>query len=225
MKLIKAALFLLPWFFIISTTTAQSARLAQQNQASADIEKVYLQTDRDYYFQGDTIWFKAYLLEGKSLSPVSDIQNLHVELIDSSGTSSQYQVSLCEYGLASGCLIITDTSATGPFIIRAYTDYQKNFGEELFFHKTIRISRVKNSFEIESDNSALTNEKQQIDVSFFPEGGFLLTGSQNLIAFKAVDQTGLGKAIKGMVLNSNGDGVVAFRTDYKGMGRLFFTIS
>ena len=84
---------------------------------------------------------------------------------------------------------------------------------------------MKNSFEIESDNSALTNEKQQIDVSFFPEGGFLLTGSQNLIAFKAVDQTGLGKAIKGMVLNSNGDGVVAFRTDYKGMGRLFFTIS
>ena len=223
MKLIKAALFLFSWFFIFSTSTAQSSGLALENQASACIEKVYLQTDRDYYFLGDTIWFKAYLLEGKSLSPVSDIQNLHIELIDSKGTSTQNLVFLCEYGLASGYISISDTSATGPFIIRAYTDYQKNFGEELFFHKTIRISKVKNSFEIESDNAALKNEKQKIDVSFFPEGGFLLTGSQNLIAFKAVDQTGLGISIKGIVLNKDGDAVVAFRTDYKGMGRLFFT--
>lgn len=223
MKLIKPALFLFSWFFIFNTSTAQSSGLPSENHTNAGIEKVYLQTDRDYYFLGDTIWYKAYLLDGKSLSPLSDLQNLYIELIDTKGTTSQSQVSLCEYGLASGYILISDTSATGPSIIRAYTDYQKNFGEELFFHKSIRISKVKNSFEIESDNSALKNEKQEIDVSFFPEGGFLLTGSQNIIAFKALDQTGLGKAIKGMVLNSKGDGVVAFRTDYKGMGHLFFT--
>jgi len=223
MKLIQAALFLFSCFLIFNTSTAQSNGSASDMRAAPGIEKVYLQTDRDYYFLGDTIWYKAYLVDGKSMSPVSDIQNLYIELIDTKGTITQNQVSLCEHGLASGCIVISDTSTTGPNLIRAYTDYQKNFGEELFFHKTIRISEVKNSFEIESENAVVKDEKQKIDVSFFPEGGFLLTGSQNLIAFKAIDQTGHGKAIQGMVLDGSGDAVVAFKSDYKGMGRLFFT--
>ena len=114
------------------------------------------------------------MLNGQSLSFVSDIQNLYIELFDSEGKITQNQVILCEYGQASGSITISDTSVTGPFVIRAYTDYQKNFGEEMFFHKTIRISESKNSFEIESGKPATSKEKPEIDVSFFPEGGFLI---------------------------------------------------
>ena len=208
--------------FSINALVAQNSGLLSQSQSPVTVEKVYLQTDRDFFFLGDTIWFKAYLLDGQSLSLVSDIQNLYVELIDSQGKIRQEQVLLSEYGQASGSIIIPDTSVTGPFVIRAYTDYQKNFGEEMFFHKTIRISETKNSFELESDLPVIKKEKPEIDVSFFAEGGFLLTGTQNLVAFKAVDQTGIGVPIKGKVLNSSGSAVVFFRTDYKGMGQLFF---
>ena len=49
------------------------------------IEKVYLHTDRTYYYPGDDIWFKAYLIDAfdRSLSDLS--RNLHVELISPSG--------------------------------------------------------------------------------------------------------------------------------------------
>lgn len=222
MKMLNAVPLFLISFLIINTSTAQNSRLHSQNKTRVNIEKLYLQTDRDYYFLGDTIWFKAYLLDGQCLSPVSDVQNLNVELIDSKGSIFQNQVFLCQYGLASGSIWIADTSATGPVAIRAYTDYQKNFGADLFFHKTIRISEVKNSFEIESEKSTANSEKSEIDVSFFPEGGFLLAGTQSLVAFKAVDKTGKGVSIQGVVLDSHRNGVVAFKTDYKGMGRLSF---
>ena len=39
-------------------------------------EKLYLHTDRDYYFLGDTIWFKAYYLNGQTQR---FIQGLYVE--------------------------------------------------------------------------------------------------------------------------------------------------
>jgi len=222
MNLTKTTLLFFISLFIINTSTAQNSGLLSQIQAPVTFENVYLHTDRDFFFLGDTIWFKAYLLDGQSLSLVSDIQNLHIELIDIEGKITQKQVLLCKYGETSGSITISDTSVTGPFVIRAYTDYQKNFGEEVFFHKTIRISEAKNSFEIESEKTAIEKGKPEIDVSFFPEGGFLLTGTQNLIAFKAVDRTGRGIPIGGKVLNSKGEAVVFFRTDYKGMGRLFF---
>ncbi len=222
MNWITLSLFIFISLFISKASTAQNNELLSQRQVPDAIEKVYLQTDRDFFFLGDTIWFKAYLLDGQNLSLVSDIQNLYVELIDSQGKIRQEQVLLSEYGQASGSIIIPDTSVTGPFVIRAYTDYQKNFGEEMIFHKTIRISETKNSFELESDLPVIKKEKPEVDVSFFPEGGFLLTGTQNLVAFKAVDQTGMGVPIGGKVLNSKGEAVVFFRTDYKGMGQLFF---
>ena len=119
MKLIKTTLLFLISFFIINSSTAQNNGLILQSQPPVTIEKLYLQTDRDFYFLGDTIWFKAYLLDGQSLSPVSDIQNLYVELINSQGRITQNQVSLCEYGLASGNITISDTSNTGPVVIMA----------------------------------------------------------------------------------------------------------
>jgi hypothetical protein len=223
MKLIKAALFLLFSFLVLNSSMANFSDSFPLKQTHVTIEKVYLQTDRDFYFVGDTICFKVFLLSGRSLSLVSDLQNLYVELIDGKGSVAQKQILLCEYGQASGSITISDNSVTGPFVIRAYTDFQKNYGEDLFFHKTIRISESKNSIELESVQQADKIQNPEIDVSFFPEGGFLLTGTQNLIAFKAVDQKGIGIPISGKVLNCHEEAVVFFRTVYKGMGRTSFS--
>ena len=35
-------------------------------------EKVYIHTDRPYYLKGDTIWFRAYLVDASSLRPVTN---------------------------------------------------------------------------------------------------------------------------------------------------------
>lgn len=63
----------------------------------------------------------------------------------------------------------------------------------------------------------------EIDITFFPKGGFLLSGIQNLVAFKAINQEGLGVQVKGVVVNESGEAVVAFRSDYMGKGRFSYT--
>ena len=184
------------------------------------LEKLYLHTDREFYFLGETIWFKAYLLDGQSFSPVTDIQNLYIDLIDSKGRISQNQVLLYENGDASGSILIPDTSLTGTFMIRAYTDYLKNFGEETYFHKALQISKVMSSLDLESDKPVFHEGKHELGISFFPEGGYLLADTKNLIAFKAIDENGKGIPINGKVLDNNGETISLFKTYYNGMGRM-----
>ena len=45
------------------------------------VEKVYLHTDRDTYYPGDNIWFKAYLIDARERFLSDNSNNLHVELI------------------------------------------------------------------------------------------------------------------------------------------------
>ena len=222
-KMYKAPTLVILFFLFIELTLGQYGDVLYPSQIYSGIEKTYLQTDKDFYFLGDTIWYKAYLLDGQSLRPVPDIQNLHIELINSSGSILMAQMLLCESGLASGRMIIPDTLRTGPFLLRVYTDYQRNFGEDLFFHKNLRIARVKNSFEIEAERSSYDQMENKIDVSFFPEGGFLLAETENLVAYKAIDHTGLGIKVQGVVIDDSREAVVAFRSNYKGMGRFSFT--
>ena len=45
-------------------------------------EKAYLHLDKPYYTAGETIWFKAYLVEANTLIPDTVSIPLYVELID-----------------------------------------------------------------------------------------------------------------------------------------------
>jgi hypothetical protein len=206
--------------FIPGASQGQSTDVPFRDNDTIAFEKIYLHTDREFYFLGETIWFKAYLLDGQNLTPVPDVQNLYIDLIGSKGEVLYHQVLLCENGQASGNIMIPDTMETGPFLIRAYTDYLRNFGEEAFFHKPVKISRLKSSFELASERPMLPEGDHQMDISFFPEGGSLLAGVRNLVAFKAIDENGTGIPVKGKVLDNRGKTVEVFKSQYKGMGRM-----
>ncbi|MCD8740315.1 hypothetical protein LT679_06840 [Mucilaginibacter roseus] len=64
---------------------------------------------------------------------------------------------------------------------------------------------------------------QNIDVQFMPEGGSLVAGLYNRVAFKAVGESGLGLNVKGSVFNSKNEEVSVFTALHKGMG--MFAIS
>jgi hypothetical protein len=61
------------------------------------------------------------------------------------------------------------------------------------------------------------------DVQFFPEGGNMLNGVSNKVAFKAIGTNGLGLNIKGVVINSNGNEVAKLGSSHLGMGVFEFT--
>ena len=60
------------------------------------------------------------------------------------------------------------------------------------------------------------------DVTFHPEGGYLVPGRACRVAFKAVDPSGLGEDITGVVYNSRDEKVTAFTSLMMGMGAFSF---
>ncbi len=61
-----------------------------------------------------------------------------------------------------------------------------------------------------------------IDVQFLPEGGNLVNGVENNVAFKAIDKYGHGADVHGYVKNSSGVIVCNFSSTHMGMGTFQF---
>ena len=61
------------------------------------------------------------------------------------------------------------------------------------------------------------------DVQFFPEGGSLVQGLSNRVAFRIADQSGKGLHCKGSLVNAAGDTIAHFQSLRFGMGQFSFT--
>ncbi len=71
---------------------------------------------------------------------------------------------------------------------------------------------------------ALPQFTDSLDLQFFPEGGDLLAGQLQSIAFKAVGVDGKARAIQGSIYNSMGDSVASLNTTFKGMGLFYLQV-
>lgn len=179
-------------------------------------EKVYIHTDRQTYAAGETIWLKAYLTAGPFHIPSSLSATIYVELIDSEGELILQHKLFTPDGFASGQLELSDSIRSGNYLLRAYTNWMRNSGEEYFFHRPLKIW---NSQVISEPSTTRETEfaASKVDVQFFPEGGNLVRGILSKVAFKAIGEDGLGKAVKGKILE--GDAVIAeFESNEFGMG-------
>jgi hypothetical protein len=102
-------------------------------------EKVYLHLDRPYYATGETIWFKAYLTAGAFHLPSSLSRTIYVELINGEGELVKKLRLLSINGSAAGDIVLSDSLASGNYLVRAYTNWMKNTGEDYFFHCPMKI--------------------------------------------------------------------------------------
>ena len=179
------------------------------------IEKVYLHTDRITYYPGDDIWFKAYLIDASERLLSNYSRNLHVELISpSSGIINSHILNIVN-GLANGDLHLSENLKSGEYRLRAYTNYMRNFGEELFFNKSIIIINPADSARALS-NHKIDNTK--LELTFYPEGGSLVENVTSLVAFKAEDANGMGCEVTGEIYSSSGELITSFKSIHDGMG-------
>lgn len=68
----------------------------------------------------------------------------------------------------------------------------------------------------------LPDPRTDFEVSFMPEGGDLLEGCQQTIAFKAIGCDGLSREVSGLILNDKEEQVAFIQTLHKGMGAFEF---
>ncbi len=207
------------WFtYITNHFNSYTEKIPQQ--------KVYLQLDRDEYVIGSTLWYKAYVLNSKEQKPDAISANLYVELISPEKRVFMQQLLKLENGVANGDFPMHDTLTTGNYQIRAYTANMKNYGKDYLFSKKIRIINPNKLYYTKAIHKKAKKIKKQltdIDLQFFPEGGALVTNLQSKLAFKAINNQGLGVDVEGKIVTKKGKEVGSFKSTHLGMGVIDFT--
>ncbi len=114
-----------------SETGIEAEKLDWQN-FSLLREKVYLHTDRDYYYPRETIWFKAYM--GYSMPLLRDTLSrlLYVEMVSPTGEILSTKNVRIRNGFGWGEFVVPHALAAGEYYLRAYTNWMRNYGKDLY---------------------------------------------------------------------------------------------
>jgi hypothetical protein len=181
-------------------------------------EKVYLHTDKPHYSAGETIWFKAYLVEGQLHLPSAPSNIVYVDLVDpSQNVMATRNIKIEEGGGAGDFTLDTDLSP-GTYSLRAYTNYMRNFDDAFFFKRDFQL------FDPYAQQTPRLSKPASSDFTaqFFPEGGDLVEGLSATVAVKTVGADGKGVDVKGKILDGNGQQVAFFKSLKFGMGFFSF---
>ncbi len=211
MKKYQSLLFCLISSIAVFAQTTDSLKL-HYNYFSQYLspEKLYLHIDRTIFVPGETIWFKGYL-ENKSYQSVMPTSNLmYVELLGDT-VVSRVMIKRGEDGFA-GHILLSEKITPGEYILRAYTNWNRNMPAEYMFNSKIRIVDSKNPAENEP-----VSKKSDLKIDFYPESGRYFAGMMATIAFKTNY-----KNLKGFIQNSKGEKVTDFCTEHDGMGKVMF---
>ena len=192
----------------------------QFNQYNKEVytEKIYLNTDRNFYLSGELIWFKIYVTNGitNHLSTLSKIA--YTELLDkNNNVFLQGKIGISE-GTGNGSLYLPLNIPSGNYKIRCYTNWMKNFDAAFYFETVVTIVNAAGSGMLPVADSI-----PQYDISFFPEGGNLVQETENNIAFKITDKNGLGLNKCTGILTVGSDTVTLFSPQHAGIGTFLFT--
>jgi hypothetical protein len=122
-------------------------------------------------------------------------------------------------GIGNGSLYIPASLGTENYLIRAYTNWMKNYDAEFYFQKPVIIVNPFISISAET----LTTASPALDVQFFPEGGNFVAGLKSKVGFKAYDLLGTGINVEGTIINQFNDTVTTFKSLKFGIGQFPFT--
>ena len=212
MSVQQSLLLLLVLVSFSLSTAAQNLEATLQTYADRYMpEKVHLHYDKGAYAPGETVWFKAYLVEG--LMPAERSKNFYVDWLDEKGIVLHHTVSPIVDGATNGQYAIPEDYKGKYLQVRAYTRWMMNFDTAFLYSKNIRI--------LSKAGTATTSKPAPVTaLQFFAEGGELVAGITNKIAFKATDQWGLPVTLRGSVQTAGGTLIDSFRTVHNGMGFL-----
>ena len=184
-------------------------------------EKLHLHTDKDSYIAGDTIWLRAHCADAATHRPVAASRYVYVELRDDRGSLVRRIKLLSRDSVYSGYLPTQSLERFGDYSLTAYTLYMRNQGPDYFFKKPLTIWPYQEDRKTKRNTSV--RKVSDFDVSFFPEGGYLIDGYDCCVAFKALGDDGGSVEVAGVLKNDRDEVVDTLRTLHGGMGCLRFT--
>lgn len=110
-------------------------------------EKVFLHTDKPYYYGGEALWFKGYMnyIVPEMRDSLSGL--LYVELINPQRKIIAERLLRIDSGFVHGDFYLSDTLSSGTYFLRAYTNWMRNYGAGQIFTKPIPVLAINQKVE------------------------------------------------------------------------------
>ncbi|HLO83002.1 MAG TPA: Plug domain-containing protein [Chitinophagaceae bacterium] len=187
----------------------------------ADNLDIILHTDKAYYPLGSTLWFRVYLVRAFSKIPAASAR-VYVDLLnekDSIVSRTMLNSASHEW---DGGIRISSQWKEGLYRIRVYTAemlVSPAIGKPL--EQTINFFSTSNK----EPKPLRPIVKPLPGIAFFPEGGNLINGLPNLIAYRCFDQNGDPISAFGYLRDERKETVETFNTNGSGYGKFNFSPS
>lgn len=199
-----------------NSATKEKITSAFENYFKMERENIHVQLDKNTFFSNESVWFKGYVYNKKLNLPFYTTTNVYLQVFDDSGKKIDSQLLYCMSGVFSGKIKLNSSYKSGYYYLQFYTNWMNNFIEDESFVQRIKIKQFddKTIPLLESVNLA------KINVTFFPEGGKLISNVLNSVGVKVTDIN--GKEIPNLtveILDSENQTQKSFVTNSFGMGK------
>jgi hypothetical protein len=105
----KRSVYLIFFLLISQFSYSQTEQISPVKNQTYKFKKLYLHTDRENYFERDTIWFKAYYLIGQTHRLAAGVYTMYAQLLDAKGQLIKKSVWPISDGISMGHIAIPDT--------------------------------------------------------------------------------------------------------------------
>lgn len=176
-------------------------------------EKVFVHTDKTFYLAGETLWLKAYVLDGASGEATALSRVVYVEILNNRWQPVLQAMLPLERGLGDGSFVLPPSLPSGMYLLRAYTAWMENFEEAAFFHTPLEVVNTSRRPDWAALERAGTGS-----LRFFPEGGQAVEGLPVKLGFQLTDRAGNSSDGQGYVVENDRDTVSRLRPLKFGLG-------
>ena len=213
---------LLGLFFLTASGQNQphTARDLEVTRAALPQDQPYMLFSKGIYETGEDMWFKAWLFDRSLLTLSNRSQTLFLRIYDSADSlvwNEKYPIS---GGRAEGHVFIGEHWKTGEYRVEGYTQssFYADSTEAVFPQKIWVVDRIDKQ---EPQDTRTGLQKDNIRLGLYPEGGYLVQGIKNYVAFKATDNQGMPVPLSGW-LCENRARILNIESSHDGMGLLSF---
>ena len=213
---------LLSLFFLTASGQSQphTAQDLEVIHAALPQDQPYMLFSKRIYETGEDVWFKAWLFDRSLLTLSNRSQTLFLRIYDSADSLVWNEKYPIFGGRAEGHVFIGEKWKTGEYRVEGYT--QSSFyvdSTEAIFPQKIRVVDRIDKQKPQDTRTGL--QKDNIRLGLYPEGGYLVQGIKNYVAFKTTDNQGMPAPLNGW-LCENGARILDIESYHDGMGLFSF---
>jgi hypothetical protein len=192
-----------------------------ENYTELPREIAYVHLNKSTYIKGEIIGLSAYVLDKDTKKPYGLTTNLYCTVSNAENKVIKSQLIKVKDGFAYTSFEVDSVFTSGEYVVKAYTNWMKNFEEQNLFIESIKV--IDPAVEQFIKPQVVENV---IDAQFLPEGGHLLADVQNTMGVVIKNTEGFGVPfISGEVYDNKNNYVTSFKTNKLGLGRFLLTPS